>query len=412
MATEPIRVGIIGGGQFMSRQHIQTVGRSQMLTLQHLSTREPDRLEELAGEYNPARRSTRWENVVEDPDVQVVIVGVLPQLHPRIAIAALECGKPVYVEKPLAPTPQECLSVQRLAWGKKIPLAVGFNRRFAPATELLLRAFRACGGPVSVYYRISDDDRIRPPEQAWKLGCRLLIEAVHIFDLLTFLIGAEPTGIYAREARYNDATVSIDFADGSQATLLSSSWGTMAQPKEHMEAILNRGAVEMDDFVEVRSYGVPGIPQVARFAGRPYDGCDNSHVEDFARRGREALLDLRLRYNRILQDAGVLEQSADPARWANVARIMGELPLPQINYASDKGWGTALEHFCQAAVEGRRPRNATAVDGNRATVCAVSARRSMESRQYVPLNPADWLAGRPGEGPEPGKQEKWKQLPK
>ena len=64
-----------------------------------------------------------------------------------------------------------------------------------------------------------------------------------------------------------------------------------------MEAILDRGAVEMDDFVEVRTFGLPDMPAVARFAGRPYDDCDNSHVEDFARRGREALLDLRRRYD-------------------------------------------------------------------------------------------------------------------
>ena len=68
-----------------------------------------------------------------------------------------------------------------------MPVAVGFNRRFAPATELLLKAFQAAGPPVSVFYRISDDDRIRPPEQQWKKEDRLLIEVVHIFDLLTYL---------------------------------------------------------------------------------------------------------------------------------------------------------------------------------------------------------------------------------
>jgi predicted dehydrogenase len=393
MATDrQIRVGIIGCGQFMSRQHIQTVGRSPFLAIQHLADLDAARLTSLAARYGAVRQSTRWEEVVEDPDVQVVVIGVVPQMHARMAKAALEQGKPVYVEKPLALTPEECLSVQRLAWEKQLPLAVGFNRRFAPATELLQRAFREAGPPVTVYYRITDDDRVRPPEQSWKLECRLLLEAVHIFDLLTYLTGAEPVGVYARETRFNDATVSIDFADGSRATVLSSSWGTMAQPKEHMEAILNRGAVEMDDFVEVRAYGVTDLPDTARFAGRPYNGCDNSHIEDFARRGREALLDLRRRYDGILQESGVLEHSGDPAAWACAREMMGPLPLPQINYASDKGWGAALEHFCRAVAEGRTPRNATAIDGNRATVCATAARRSIESGQYVPLNSSDWLA--------------------
>ena len=395
-----IRVGVIGCGQFMSRQHIQTVGRSPLLKLQHLATRNPEKVKRLGEKYHAVRYTTRWQEVVEDPEVDVVVVGVVPQLHPQIARAALEGGKPVYVEKPLAETPEQCLEIQQLGWERELPVAVGFNRRFAPATELLAKAFGSAGPPVSVIYRISDDDRIRPPEQGWKLECRMLIEVVHIFDLLTYLIGAEPVSIYARETRFNDALVTIEFENGSRATVFSSSFGSMGQPKEHMEAVLDRGAVEMDDFVEVRSYGLPELPAVQRFAGRPYDDCDNSHVEDFAARGREALLEMRQRYDRAMIDSGVLEDSSSAEAWARVKEMLGDPPLPQINYASDKGWGRALEHFCTAAVEGAVPKNANAIDGNRATACAVSARRSIETGQPVGLDPREWL-GKGGSGERP-----------
>ena len=194
------------------------------------------------------------------------------------------------MEKPLALTPAECLAIQRLAWARKLPVAVGFNRRFAPATEYLRQAFQAARSPVSVFYRISDDDRVRPPEQQWKKEDRLLLEVVHIFDLLTYLLAAEPVKIYACESRFNDALVTVEYAGGSRATIHSSSYGSLAQPKEHLEAVLDRGAVEMDDFVEIRSYGLPALAPVLRFAGRAYDGCDNRHVEDFARRGLAALV--------------------------------------------------------------------------------------------------------------------------
>ena len=386
-----IRVGVIGAGQFMSRQHLQTVARSRILRLQHLSELDEARLSDIADRYHPVRRSIRWEDVVADPEVDVVVVGVVPQLHAQIARAALEHGKPVYVEKPLAPTPEECASIQQIAATRNLPVAVGFNRRFAPATELIVRALSTSGPPVSVFYRISDDDRVLPPEQRWKKEDRLLIEVVHIFDLLAYLIGAEPTGVYARQTRFNDALVTLQFGNGSGATILSSSWGSMAQVKEHMEVILDHGALEMDDFVEVRTFGLPGLPPLARFAGRPYDGTDNRHVEDFAQRGLEALLELRRRYHEIMSSAGVFSDSSDPAAWTRVRERMGCPPLPQINYASDKGWAQALEHFCMAAVQGETPRNANAIDGNRATVCAVSARRSIETGQFVRLDPAEWL---------------------
>ncbi|NUQ66311.1 MAG: Gfo/Idh/MocA family oxidoreductase [Pirellulales bacterium] len=386
---KPICVGVVGCGQFMSRQHIQTVARSPLLKLQHVADLDRRKLGAIAERYHPIRSTTDWRNVVADPEVDVVVVGVLPQLHPEIARAAIQSGKPVYVEKPLAETPAECLAIQRMASERGLPVAVGFNRRFAPATQWLRTAFRAASGPVSIVYRISDDDRIRPPDQKWKLECRLLIEVVHVFDLLAYLLQAEPVSIEARETRFNDTMVLVEFDGGSRAVIHSSSWGSLAQPKERLEAVLDRGSVEMVDFVEFRSYGVPGVPELARFAGRPYDGCDNRHVDDFARRGLEAMLEMRQRYHAAMEQSGVLADSSNEQAWAEARRMLGDPPLPQINYASDKGWGQALEHFCQAIAEGRTPENAGAVDGNRATACAVAGRKSIQLGRPVELNPAD-----------------------
>lgn len=389
--TFPVRVGAIGCGQFMSQQHIQTVARSDRLALQHLADIDPVRLEKIAARYHPVRRSTRWEEVVGDPDVDVVVIGVLPELHPVIARAALEQGKPVYVEKPLAPTVAECLEVDRIARSVGVPLAVGFNRRFAPATRVMRDVLRAAGPPVSVYYRIADDDRIRPPDQLWKTHDRLLTETVHIFDLLGFLLAAEPVEIYARDSRPNDVLTTIDFSNGSRATILSSSYGSLAQPKEHAEAILDSGgSMEMDDYVEVRCFGRPDRPPVQAFAGRGYDGCDNGHVEAFARRGLSALIDQRRVYEAAMRTSGVLADSGNADAWAEASRLLGNPPPPQINYAPDKGWGAALEAFCAAVAGGETPANASARDGNRATACAVAARESITTGQPVRLDPSLW----------------------
>jgi predicted dehydrogenase len=385
-SSAQIRVGAIGCGQFMSQQHIQTIGRSPQLSLWHLADLDRARLDRVAGRYQAQRRSTRWEDVVADPEVEVVVAGVLPQLHPQIARAAILAGKPVYVEKPLAPTPEECQTIQVLAQQRGVPVAVGFNRRFAPATKLLKEAFRRSGPPATVYYRIADDDRIRPPEQQWKNADRLLTETVHIFDLLAYLLDSEPVCVDARSTRPNDDLVMIDYANGSHAAILSSSYGSLSQPKERLEAVLDRGAVEMDDFVEVRSYGVEGLAPLTRFAGRPYDGCDNRHVEAFARRGLAALLEMRQDYAEAMRESGVLADSSDPAAWQRARVRLGEPPPPQINYASDKGWGAALEDFCQAVVAGRQPANAAAADGNRATACAAAARRSIAAGLPVPFS--------------------------
>jgi myo-inositol 2-dehydrogenase/D-chiro-inositol 1-dehydrogenase len=386
-----MRIGAVGCGQFMSQQHIQTVARSDRLVLQHLADIDPGRLSRIAARHRPIRQSTRWEDVIDDPEVDTVVIGVLPSLHPRITRAALKKGKPVYVEKPLAPTAAECLEVDRLARAAGLPVAVGFNRRFAPATVAMATVFGATDAPVSLYYRIADDDRIRPPEQKWKTTDRLLTETVHIFDLLAFLLGADPVEVYARESRPNDALVTIDFANGSRATILSSSHGSLAQPKEHLEAVLGNGVfIEMDDYVEIRTYGLPDQPAVQTFPGRAYDGCDNRHVDDFARRGLGALIEHRLRYETAMRESGVLADSADAGAWAVARQKLGDPPPPQINYAPDKGWGTALESFFLAVASGRPPTNANARDGIRATTCAVAARKSILTGRPIRLKPTQW----------------------
>lgn len=389
--ASPLRVGVIGCGQFMRQQHIQTVARSGRMVLQHLADRNQQALADVADRYHPVRRSTRWEEVVADPAVDVVVVGIVPEFHPVVARAALAQGKPVYVEKPLAPTVAECREVEQLARTLNLPVAVGFNRRFAPATQLMARAFRQAQSPVSLYYRLADDDRIRPPAQHWKTVDRLLTETVHIFDLLSHLLAAEPVEICARESRPNDALVTVGFANGSRATILSTGHASLALPKEHLEAALGEGRfLEMDDYVEVRTSGCADLPGVQTFAGRTYDGCDNRHVDAFARRGLSSLLEQRRIYESAMRESGVLAASGNQAAWAEARRLLGEPPPPQVNYAPDKGWGAALEEFCAAIAAQRTPDNASARDGNRATACALAARQSIQSRQPMMLDPASW----------------------
>lgn len=389
--VSPIRVGVVGCGQFMRQQHIQTIARSSRLVLQHLADRDAATLEPVAARYLPVHRSTRWEDVVADPAVDVVVVGVVPEYHPVIARAALEQGKPVYVEKPLAPKVSECRAVDALSRQVGLPVAVGFNRRFAPATHALVEALGTARGPVSAYYRIADDDRIRPPGQKWKTVDRLLTETVHIFDLLSHLFATDPVEVFARETRPNDALVTLDFLNGSRATILSSSHASLAQPKEHLEVALGDGGfVEMDDFVEVRTSGRATLPAVQMFAGRPYDDCDNSHVETFARQGLAALLEQRRLYEAALRESGVLADSGNADAWTDARRRLGTPPPPQMNYAPDKGWGEALEAFCGAAVGNHPTRNATASDGNRATACALAARESIDTGRPVKLDAALW----------------------
>lgn len=185
--------------------------------------------------------------------------------------------------------------------------------------------------------------------------------------------------------------MTIDFANGSRATVFSSSHASLAQPKEHAEAALGDGRFfEMDDYVELRIYGLPDFDPVNTFAGRPYDRCDNRHVDAFTNRGLAALTEQRRFYETAMRESGVLADSSDVTAWAEARQRLGNPPPPQINYAPDKGWGLALEHFCNTVATGQTPQNATGCDGNRATASALAARQSINSGRPVRLDPTLW----------------------
>lgn len=113
MKPHQIRVGVIGCGRFMRRQHAQTIGRSDALVLHHLADKDTGALEQVARRYKPTRTSTNWRDVVGDGEVDVVVAGVDPKYHARIALVALEIGKPIYVEKPIAETIEDALAGRR-----------------------------------------------------------------------------------------------------------------------------------------------------------------------------------------------------------------------------------------------------------------------------------------------------------
>ena len=352
-----------------------------------------------ANATRPRACTTDWRDVVSSPEVDVVVVGVLPSMHPEIAMAAIDNGKPVYVEKPLAETSRECLAIERASRGCKVPLAVGFNRRFAPATELLLQAFRAADKPVSVTYRLIDDVRIRPPEQSWKKECRLLIEAVHIFDLLAYLLAAEPVSVFAAESRFNDSTMQIEFSDGSRATLVCSQYGSLAQPKEQLQAVLNYGAVEMVEFVEFRSFGMSGLP--------PFGPIRRAALRRLRQQSRRGFR--RARNRRTLGDAS----TATIGRWRSRA-CWPTAPTRRHGDARRRCWATRLcrksttprtkagaGHWkASARPPWKRPRPATPGPPTD------TAPRHARWRDGVPLkqgSPSTWI---PASGSLPTKMDK------
>jgi predicted dehydrogenase/threonine dehydrogenase-like Zn-dependent dehydrogenase len=197
------------------------------------------------------RAATDADEVFADPDVGIIFIATRHNSHADLAVRALQAGKHVFVEKPLALTEEELERVITAARGSAGVLTVGFNRRFAPMTLEARRALSGRPGPLNMIYRVNAGP---VPRENWvhqaEGGGRLVGEVCHFIDTLSAFANAAPVSVDAMSPAGIDdsAAVLIRFADGSVGTILYSSIGDPAVPKERIEIFGNGIVIEIEDF--------------------------------------------------------------------------------------------------------------------------------------------------------------------
>ena len=194
--------------------------------------------------------------VIGDPDVSLVVIATPHDVHADLAGTALAAGRDVWCEKPLALTRDDLDEVEKAWRDSGRQLALGFNRRWAPAVQAAQRALAEVTAPKLIVYRIAAG---RVPGGHWYLdrrqGGRLLGEVCHFVDLAQALAGAdieEATSVLGGDAAGgNDGVaLALRFADGSVAAIAYGSTPPVAG-KERIEVLAGAHQVVIDDFRSV-----------------------------------------------------------------------------------------------------------------------------------------------------------------
>ena len=207
--------------------------------------------------------TTDERDVFESPDVGVVFVATRHDSHAGYVAKALEAGKHVFVEKPLALTLDELDRIAGLIRqppGDVAPtLMVGFNRRFAPLVETLKDAIGE--GPVAMQYRVNAG---AIPQDSWIQdrdvgGGRIVGEVCHFIDLMTFLCGSLPTRVYATSlpdayGHHDTVNIILDFANGSIGSVAYLANGSRSLYKERLEVSWQGCSAVLRDFRRLEIY--------------------------------------------------------------------------------------------------------------------------------------------------------------
>ncbi len=259
-----VRVALVGAGGFVRSTHLPNLEREDGVRITTVVSRSGSSAASVARSLDGARAGADWREAVDAPDVDLVVVGTRHDSHAEISAAALRAGKAVFVEKPLGLTREEIDDVWA-AGSDNDRLAIGFNRPFAELSKRLEQELRASSGPAQLVYRVSSpiapEHWLNDPREG---GGRILGEACHMFDFANWLLGnpervlaaavPAPPGVDSPES----SSVTIQYADGSVATIHYSGLGPASMPKERIELLRGGRSWVLEDFRTLTSFGADG----------------------------------------------------------------------------------------------------------------------------------------------------------
>lgn len=280
-------IGLIGCGRVAQRVHLPILTGLPGVRLVAVAETDPQ-LREQARRVGECRAVAEYEGLLDMPDLQAVVVCVPSGLHAAVAVAALDRGKHVYLEKPLATTQDEARSVLSAVERANTFGMIGFNCRFNRAYRELKRCMRSKRHGESVAAR----SVLTAPEETlpdWKRsresgGGALLDQASHHLDLMRFLFEDEIQEVTAQlssqRSEDDTATVQVRLAGGLAIQSLVS---INTVNEDRFEIYTERARLSVDRYrspgVEIvtDSYMLPGLHGVRsafrslKHAGRTWE---------------------------------------------------------------------------------------------------------------------------------------------
>ena len=234
MTLKPVRFGLLGYGLFGSH-HAQAIAACDRAELTAVAARSEDSCDAARANFPMAEVTMDYREILRRDDIDIVDIVLPNQLHYTVALAALQAGKHVLLEKPMALEWRQCDELIDMAQQHGLTLAIGHELRLSSlwGTARQLIDEGAIGRVQHVLVELSRFP-YRQGSEGWRydierVGSWILEEPIHFFDLAQWYLSAsgDPASIYARansrhpehpELRDNFSAV-VNYSDGAYAVV-------------------------------------------------------------------------------------------------------------------------------------------------------------------------------------------------
>jgi len=275
-ANTPV-VGFIGAGNYASRTLIPAFKKAGA-ALDTLVTSSGVSGVHHGNKAGFKTAATELDSLWKSDDINTVAIVTRHDVHASQVLSAVESGKHVFVEKPLALKLDEVDAIdaafQAVNEGRNDPLRlmVGFNRRFAPHVVKMKTLLESKREPKAVVMTVNagaipGEHWTQDPEVG---GGRIIGEGCHFVDLMRFLVGHSITGYQAMmigdapgvEVRDDKVSINLSFADGSFGAIHYLANGGKAFPKERIDVFCGDAVLQMDNYRVLTGFGWPGFKKM------------------------------------------------------------------------------------------------------------------------------------------------------
>ena len=253
-------LGIIGAGNFTQMTVLPKM-KNNPLQLHSIASAGGVNGTAMAKKYGISKSTTDYKTILEDPAVDIVMITTRHNLHAPMTLAALQAGKHVFVEKPLALHAQELDDIIAAQKESGMSVTVGYNRRFSPHIQKI----KLLVGDAPMLVIATMNAGFIPPN-VWVHdmeigGGRIIGEACHYMDLIIYLTGSliqtvTMQALGTQPATHTDnASILLKMENGSTGVINYFSNGHKAYSKERVEVYAQERVLIMDNFIKTEGYG-------------------------------------------------------------------------------------------------------------------------------------------------------------
>ena len=257
-----IGISIVGCGNHVLGKHLPNLARLPRAELRGLVSATGKNALTVAKRYGATVVTTDLQEVLDDPGTHCVMVCSSQHLHADHAVAAIEAGKAVFVEKPMVTTLEDFRRIAGAMATEPVLFTLGLNRRYSP---LVARLLDEMGGSIdAVTYHVAQP--FVPPDH-WTLdpiegGGRLITEGEHFIDLCNLLVGRRPSSVIATALGEppDDLRTLCDYSvtlhyPGAAATIVFDESGSAGYPREKVTAMGKGRVAVLDGFARLTVHG-------------------------------------------------------------------------------------------------------------------------------------------------------------